>query len=388
MGQIGRRRFLAATGATLAAPIVRAQPTKLLPRVGFVLTTAPLATMRGERPAQLVMRGFLYGMRELGYVEGRDMVIERRSAEGDPRRLPELIRELVEARVDVIVVTGTIMVRYAMEATSSLPIVAAGMGEAQALQYAKSYAAPERNLTGVVVISGAVGGKRLQLVKEMLPRATRIAVLTQPRDWEISEKFFLAEGSAIGLELEPVEVRMPDMDAALNSLAARRVDALLVSSAPPFFVHAKRIVEAQRGTLDLGAIVPALDGEYEAKTLKGAVKVRPVFTLLRASLDADYKPEQTAKITGVNPAVVRDLARRVGKAKAVSNVTSSNFAKFYHGNLMERAQILVFALCGHMGKKGSGFSAFPFLTQDGIEMFALLKRPGWMGKLRLAVQMW
>ena len=244
MGQIGRRRFLAATGATLAAPIVRAQPTKLLPRVGFVLTTAPLATMRGERPAQLVMRGFLYGMRELGYVEGRDMVIERRSAEGDPQRLPELIRELVEARVDVIVVTGTIMVRYAMEATSSLPIVAAGMGEAQALQYAKSYAAPERNLTGVVVISGAVGGKRLQLVKEMLPRATRIAVLTQPRDWEISEKFFLAEGSAIGLELEPVEVRMPDVDAALNSLAARRVDALFVSSAPPFFVHAKRIVDA------------------------------------------------------------------------------------------------------------------------------------------------
>ena len=152
--------------------------------------------------------------------------------------------------------------------------------------------------------------------------------------------------------------------------------------------QAKRIVEAQQDTLNLGAIVPALDGEYEAKTLKGAVKVRPVFTLLRESLDANYKPEQTAKVTGVNPAVVRDLARRIGKAKAVSNVTSSNFAKFYHGNLMERAQILVFALCGHMGKKGSGFSAFPFLTQDGIETFALLKRPGWMGKLRLAVQMW
>jgi putative ABC transport system substrate-binding protein len=244
VGQIERRRFLAAAGATLAAPLLRAQSTTPVPRVGCVLTTAPLETMQGEKPAQQVMRGFLYGMRELGYVEGRDMVIERRSAEGHPERLPGLLRELVDARVDVVVVTGTIMVQYAMEATSGVPIVAAGMGEPQALRYAKSYAAPEGNLTGVVVISGAVGGKRLQLVKETLPQATRIAVLTQRRDWEIGGKDFLAEGSAIGLELEPVEVHMPDMDAALNSLAARRVDALLVSSAPPFFVHAKRIVDA------------------------------------------------------------------------------------------------------------------------------------------------
>ena len=148
----------------------------------------------------------------------------------------------------------------------------------------------------------------------------------------------------------------------------------------------KKIVESPRDTLTLGAIMPALDGNYDAKTLTGNVKVRPVFTLLRESLDRHYTPEQTASITGITPAVVRDLARRIGKAKTVANVTSSNIAKFYHGNLMERSQILVFALCGHMGKKGSGFSAFPFLTQDGIEPFVFLKQPGWMGKLRLAAQ--
>ena len=149
---------------------------------------------------------------------------------------------------------------------------------------------------------------------------------------------------------------------------------------------AKTIVEAPRNTLKLGAIVPALEGTYDANTLTGRVAVRPVFTLLRDSLMQHYTPEQTAPITGIAPAVVRDLARRIGTAKGVTNVTSSNIAKFYHGNLMERAQILVFALCGHMGKKGSGFSAFPFLTQDGIEPFVFLKQPGWMGKLRLAAQ--
>ena len=244
MGQIGRRQFLVATGATLAAPLVRAQAVKPLPRVGFVLTTAPLKTMQGEKPKQLVMRAFLYGMRELGYVEGRDMVIERRSAEGTPNRLPGLLRELVDAQVDVIVVTGTTMVRYAMEATSSVPIVVAGMGESQALGYVKSYAAPEGNLTGVVAISGATGEKRLELVKEMLPQATRIALLIQRQDWELAAKDIVANAATFGLELEPVEVHMPNMGAALDSLAERRADALVVSSAPPFFVHAKRIVDA------------------------------------------------------------------------------------------------------------------------------------------------
>ena len=151
---------------------------------------------------------------------------------------------------------------------------------------------------------------------------------------------------------------------------------------------ARAVVAAPRDTLALGKIVPALRGTYEARTTAGVVKVRPVFERLRESLERDYRPEQTASVTGVQPGVVRDLARRIGRAKAVANITSSNFAKFYHGNLMERAQILVFALCGHMGKKGSGFSAFPFLTQDGAETFGFLEQAGLLGKLRLAARIW
>jgi DMSO reductase family type II enzyme molybdopterin subunit len=151
---------------------------------------------------------------------------------------------------------------------------------------------------------------------------------------------------------------------------------------------AGRITEAPRDTLALGALRPALEGAFEARTLAGPVRVRPVFALLRAELDRDYPPETTAKTTGVHPEVVRRLARTIAGAKAVANVTSSNLGKYYHGNLMERAQILVFALTGQMGRKGAGFSAFPFLTQDGIDAFAWLKRPGLVGKARLLWDAW
>ncbi len=184
---------------------------------------------------------------------------------------------------------------------------------------------------------------------------------------------------------------MPFLVRADTGRFLRQSDMAEEGDADVLFVYdqrRERIVEAPRDTLELDTILPALGGAYDVRTRTGMVKVRPVFTLLRESLESNYRPEQTAEITGVAPAVVRDLARRIAAAKAVSNVTSSNLAKYYHGNLMERAQILIFALGGHMGKKGSGFSAFPFLTQDGIETFALLKQAGWLGKLRLLLQVW
>ena len=183
---------------------------------------------------------------------------------------------------------------------------------------------------------------------------------------------------------------MPFLVRLDNGRFLRQSDMRKDGSADVLYVYdeqSKAIVEPPRDTLALGALVPALDGAYDAKTLTGTVKVRPVFALLRELLDKGYRPEQTVAATGVAPAVVRDLARRIGKAKAVSNVTSSNISKYYHGNLMERAQILVFALCGHMGKKGSGFSAFPYLSHDSLETFASLKQPGEAGRQQVAAQM-
>jgi DMSO reductase family type II enzyme molybdopterin subunit len=150
----------------------------------------------------------------------------------------------------------------------------------------------------------------------------------------------------------------------------------------------QKAVEAPRDTLVLGSIRPALEGSFKVQTQAGQVTVRPVFDLLRKQLDRDYKPEQTASTTGIHSEVVRRLARTIGRARAAANVTSSNIGKYYHGNLIERAQILVFALCGHMGKKGAGFSAFPFLVQDGFETFAFLKQTGLLGKARLLWDVW
>ena len=129
-------------------------------------------------------------------------------------------------------------------------------------------------------------------------------------------------------------------------------------------------------SLKLGGLAPSLEGTFEVETLQGKVKVRPVFEILKEELLKDYSPEQASRITGTNPDLIRGLARDIAKAKTVANVTSSNWGKFYHGSLIERSQILVLALCGHMGKKGSGFSAFPFLCNDGFDAFVGAPPPG------------
>jgi DMSO reductase family type II enzyme molybdopterin subunit len=149
----------------------------------------------------------------------------------------------------------------------------------------------------------------------------------------------------------------------------------------------KKIVAPPTSSLDLGKVRPALRGSYEAKTLSGTVRVRPVFERLRERLDRDYKPEQVAPICGVAPETIRSLARDVARAKAAANVTSSNWGKVYHGNLIERAMILLLSVCGHMGRKGAGYSAFPFLVNDGFDPFVFAKHAGHLGKLRLRAEM-
>ncbi|MFQ5351565.1 MAG: molybdopterin dinucleotide binding domain-containing protein, partial [Candidatus Binatia bacterium] len=143
----------------------------------------------------------------------------------------------------------------------------------------------------------------------------------------------------------------------------------------------RRISEVERNSLELESVDPALEGEFEVRTLGGLVAVTPVFERLKARL-ADYGPEAASEHCGTPPEMIRDLAIRVASANAATNVTSSNFSKYYHGNLVERSQALLFALCGHIGKKGGGFVAFPFITNDGFDMFAA-GRSGVVGTAKL-----
>jgi DMSO reductase family type II enzyme molybdopterin subunit len=131
------------------------------------------------------------------------------------------------------------------------------------------------------------------------------------------------------------------------------------------------IVAAPRRSLRLDGLAPDLEGRFDVPLHDGkTVSVRPVFSLLREHL-AGFDPLRAAELCGTPAGQIRDLARRLARAKSASMVTTSNFAKSYHGNLVERTQALVFALTGNYGKKGSGFVGFPFLMHDGLDEFVL-----------------
>ena len=128
-------------------------------------------------------------------------------------------------------------------------------------------------------------------------------------------------------------------------------------------------VAAPKRSLRLDGLEPVLDGRFEVTLKDGRqVGVRTVFSLLRERLSA-YRPEDASRICGTPPSLIRQLARWIGRAQAAAMVTSSNMAKYYHGNLIERVQALVFALTGNYGKKGSGFVGFPWLDHDATEQF-------------------
>ncbi|MBI4171824.1 MAG: molybdopterin-dependent oxidoreductase [Actinobacteria bacterium] len=126
----------------------------------------------------------------------------------------------------------------------------------------------------------------------------------------------------------------------------------------------RKIAEAPRASLALGELDPALEGTFEVETLKGKVAVRPVFEVLREHVGSRFTPEQASGITGVAARTIRELAREIAAAGGVVNIISCNWGKYYHGDLIERAIILVFALCGHMGRKGASYNALAMLGLD------------------------
>ncbi|MDP6978364.1 MAG: molybdopterin-dependent oxidoreductase [Myxococcota bacterium] len=137
------------------------------------------------------------------------------------------------------------------------------------------------------------------------------------------------------------------------------------------FLHdaARGLVPAPRRSLALEGLQPELEGRFDVTSKDGRkIGVRTVFTRLREQL-ADYTPEKAAAICGTPAPLIRKLAAQIADARAMSMVTTSNMAKYYHGNLMERGQALVFALTGNFGKKGSGIGGFPHLTTDSLEPF-------------------
>ncbi len=218
----------------LAAPgFPRAQTAQRVYRVGILRPSA------APPPSDLTATGIPNALRDLGYVEGGNLVLERRYADGNPERLPVLARELVQAKMDAIVAVGAPAIRAAKDASATVPIIMYGNFDPVALGLVQSLARPGGNVTGVLIApDGTLAGKRLELLKSAVPKAIRIAYLGAPAD--ASTRFQLQEtrkaAAVLGVELLDVEVKDGDYPRAFAAIAAQRPDALFVG-AHTFFVR-------------------------------------------------------------------------------------------------------------------------------------------------------
>jgi putative tryptophan/tyrosine transport system substrate-binding protein len=234
---VKRREFIlalgggAAFGWTLAA---RAQ-TKRVPRIG-ILSSDPVAS--------IYIEAFLRGLRDLGYVEGQNIIVER-YAFGQADRLTASAAELVKAGLDVIFTNGSEATRYAQRATTGIPIVAITSNPV-GLGFAASLARPEGNITGVSLMAPESSGKRLELLKEIIPGVVNVAVLWNPSDPGAagSLKETVAAADAIGLKLQILATTDGNsFDAAFEDAVKQSAQAVVLLPAPVMGAHMQRIVD-------------------------------------------------------------------------------------------------------------------------------------------------
>jgi putative tryptophan/tyrosine transport system substrate-binding protein len=221
-----RRSFLGIlAGGLVTRPLgVEAGPPEKLHRIGMLERTS-IATNAAN------VDGFRQGLRELGYVEGRSFVIEYRSADGRDDRFPGLAAELARLKVDLILSRGTPAALAAKKATGTIPVVFVGVGDPVAQGVVASLAHPGGNLTGMSAVVTEIYPKRVQLLRELVPRATRVAVLfnmsnpAQPPQWKAVE----TAARFLRIELHLLDVRQPaDLKPAFDTARRQRADALIV----------------------------------------------------------------------------------------------------------------------------------------------------------------
>ena len=244
---IDRRTFMAGTGAVvLGAPLMAdAQPAGKVYRVGLVFTTAPVSEMVGPNPLHPLVRSFLDELRALGYVQGRNLMFEPRSAEGKFERLREILEGLVSLKVDVLVVNGNDMTRRAKEVTSAVPIVMVFVNDPVADGLVASLARPGGNVTGVTGTAGPeLEGKRVELLKEALPKIRRVAFLGTKSDWEDPfGKSTQAAARALHVTLVHAEHTPDEYADAFARIVHERPDALLVPNTTSNFARRRLIVD-------------------------------------------------------------------------------------------------------------------------------------------------
>lgn len=214
------------------------QTTKAIPRIGFISSSTGDSSM---------FDAFQQGLRDLGYVEGKNILIEHRYAEGRLDRMPTFVQEFVQHKVDVIVAANNVAIRAAKEATKTIPIVMLSSIDPVGAGYVESFARPGGNITGLTHLSRDISAKRVELLKELLPRLSRVGIL-----WDaagpgsaVAFKEYEAAVRAFKLDLRSIEVRGPNPDFAGAFQAAKtaRLDALIVVANPLMGQRAKQVFE-------------------------------------------------------------------------------------------------------------------------------------------------
>ena len=235
--------FILTLAAAILTPLsAEAQQAGKVPRIGYLSSTSLSA--ESSR-----LDGFRQALRELGHVEGENIVLEYRFAEGKFDRLPGLAAELVGLKVDVIVTTGSPATRAAQQATRTIPLVMTVVGDPIADGFITSLAKPGGNITGLTQISRELSGKRLELLKEAFPKISRVAVFVDPAvtaraSGSVKQETQMA-AEALGIKLQFLELGdpNPDLDGAFRRATSQRAGALVILPGPVLLLHRKRIVD-------------------------------------------------------------------------------------------------------------------------------------------------
>jgi putative tryptophan/tyrosine transport system substrate-binding protein len=224
--------------AILVAPLAtHAQPAGKVYRIGF---------LRESQPPTAWVEAFQQGLRERGYVDGQNVVVEFRVTDGSLDQLPQLAEELVRSQVDILMVPNTPAALAAKQATSTIPIVMVAISDPVGNGLVASLARPGGNITGLVAFPPEFVGKQLEFLKEMLPTVSRVAVLWNPANPTVARMVREADvaAPALGVQLHRVEARGPDaFDSAFAAMTSAHVGALLVLGDAMMLPHRRRLAE-------------------------------------------------------------------------------------------------------------------------------------------------
>jgi putative tryptophan/tyrosine transport system substrate-binding protein len=281
--------------------IAQAQQPAKIPRIGYLSALSPSAELSR-------LDGFRRGLRDLGYVEQKNVVIESRFAEGKLDRLPDLAAELVRLNVDAIVTGGSPATGAAQQATRTIPLVMTLVAD-PVPRFVASLAKPGGNITGLTSISPQLSAKRLELLKETFPKITRVAVFVdgalaaQQQMSDVLQQTQLA-ADATGVKLLSLEIRgpNPDLDGAFKKATSERAGGLIIPPGPVLALHRKRFVD-----LTVKSRLPAMYGENEWPEAGGLMSYGPDFVdlyrraaayvdkILKGTKPADLPVQQPTK---------------------------------------------------------------------------------------------